>query len=136
MQKNIFFSYVFYKLNNCLEIRKKSTEIHAFLRKLLTFAQKSCLWENEKSAFVRMKKKIIFWRPRIQERKKYVFPKIVQRTIPESYNAKQIFDQNGLCDLRWFDPYAKRNSAFTWSKNIIILFLSCITNRIKTAIQI
>ena len=36
--------------------------------------------------------------------KKYVSPKIVQRTIPESINAKQIFDRNGLCDLRRIDP--------------------------------
>ena len=29
--------------------------------------------------------------------------KIAQRTIPESINAKQIFDQNGLGDLKWIE---------------------------------
>ena len=90
MAKNFFFSYVFCKLNNYLEIETKSTEIHAFLQKLLPFAQKVACEKTKIRAFVRLKKKFNFPKTPISRAKKeYVSSIMVQRTIPGSINAKK-----------------------------------------------
>ena len=72
---------MFCKLNRYLEIEKKKTLRSMHLCKNYYRSHKKLLEEKIKFSE----------NPDFKSEKKYVCPKIVQRTIPESTNAKQIF---------------------------------------------